>query len=231
VIYNGIDVSKFRPMSLKKEQDAPTIVYVGRIERPKGVIVVIQSIKYVKEVIPNVRCLIYGRSYDAEYTEKCFKLINDLNLTDNVKFMGSTSEPEKAYNLADLVVNFSYIEGFPFSIIEAMACQKAIVATDVGGVKEALEGCGLILKSNSHPRQFAKMILNVLNDEKLRYDLGTSALKKVKATFTTEKIVEQYRQEYVSLIYNSKIRRNDNYDYDTQYVQSKYRMPIRIAPQ
>jgi glycosyltransferase involved in cell wall biosynthesis len=227
VIYNGISVSRFRPMYVEKKQNAPTIVYVGRIERIKGVIVVIQTIKYVKEVIPNVLCLLYGGSSDVEYSKKCLMLVNDLDLADNVKFMGNTKEPEKAYNLGDVIVSFSFMEGFPFSIIEAMACQKAIVATDVGGVKEALEGCGIILKSNSHPREFASAIVKLLTDEKLRSELGAFALRKVKTLFTLEKMIEQYRQEYLNLIYCDYITKSNNNNFEIPVSATTHLMPIR----
>ncbi len=211
VIYNGIDVSKFKPMYIKKEQQRATVVYVGRITGVKGVVPLIQSIKYVKEAIPDILCLIYGTSTEIDFSNKCIQMVKELGLENNVKFMGGTKEAEKAYNLADVVVNFSLAEGFPFSVIEAMACGKVVVATDVGGVKEALENCGLLLKSSSHPSEFANAIVKVLTDEKLRYKLEASALRRVKELFTMEKMLEQYRTEYWNLIYNNYIA-NSNKD-------------------
>jgi polysaccharide biosynthesis protein PelF len=205
VIYNGIDVSKFKPMSIKKEQDRATVVYVGRITLVKGVVKIIQSIKYLKEAIPDILCLIYGTSTEIDLSNKCIQMVQELGLENNIKFMGGTKEPEEAYNVADVVVNFSFAEGFPFSIIEAMACGKVVVATDVGGVKEALEDCGILLKSSSHPSEFANAIVKVLTDHKLRYKLEASALRRVKEVFTIEKMLEQYRTEYWNLIYNNYI--------------------------
>jgi polysaccharide biosynthesis protein PelF len=209
IIYNGIDVSKFKPMSIKKEQHRATVVYVGRITLVKGVVKLIQSIKYVKEAIPDILCLIYGTSTEIDLSNKCIQMVKELGLENNIQFMGGTKEPEKAYNLADIVVNFSAMEGFPFSVIEAMACGKVVVATDVGGVKEALEDCGLLLKSSSHPSEFANAIVKVLTDHKLRCKLEASALRRVKELFTIEKMLEQYRTEYWDLIYENHIANSD----------------------
>jgi glycosyltransferase involved in cell wall biosynthesis len=112
--------------------------------------------------------------------------------------MGGTDEPEKAYNLADVVAFSSITEGFPYGVIEAMACGKAVVATDVGGVSEALEGCGLLVRSRS-PRQLANAIIKLLKDEPLRKGFEAAAFKRVKEEFTLEKEVQQYRELYQEL--------------------------------
>ena len=57
-----------------------------------------------------------------------FCMVKELQLEDTVKFMGPTKEPERAFNSADVVAYSGISEGFPFTIIEAMACGKAIVA-------------------------------------------------------------------------------------------------------
>ncbi len=206
VIYNGVNIQKFCPMEIKREDDRPTVVSVGRIEPYKDIVCLIRAIGHVKEVIPNIQCLIYGRSTDLEYSIKCVDKIKSLNLADNVKFMGGTNEPEKAYNSADVIAFSSITEGFPFSIIEAMACGKAVVAADVGGVREALEGCGLLVRS-MRPKDLANGIITLLNDEQLRKELGEVAIKKVKDKFTIEKTVEQIKKLYEDLINSFEVKK------------------------
>ncbi|MCL5068327.1 MAG: glycosyltransferase, partial [Thaumarchaeota archaeon] len=113
---------------------------------------------------------------------------------DNFKFMGRTSEPEIAYNSGDLVVFSGITEGFPFSVIEAMACGKAVVASDVGGVGEALEGCGSLVRSRS-PRDMADKIVELLRNKKLREKLGQAALERARERFS----IEASNAEYVNL--------------------------------
>jgi glycosyltransferase involved in cell wall biosynthesis len=122
--------------------------------------------------------------------------------------MGNTSKPQEAFNSGDVVTLTSLAEGFPYSVIEAMACGKAIVATDVGGVSEALEGVGLLARSR-HPKEIADGILNLLHDDLLRKKFEKAAIKKVFEKFTVSQSVEEFRKCYNELIsLNEKKRVN-----------------------
>ena len=204
VIYNGVDVNKFRPLEVKRDL-RPTVVCIGRVDVFKDIVNLIQSMKHVKSAVPDVQCLIYGASTDLEYSIRCVNLARSLGMDNNIKFMGKVKNPEVAYNSSDAVVISSITEGFPFAIIEAMACGKGIVATDVGGIREALEGCGLLVRS-SHPQELASAIIQLLGNKKLRDDLGAKALKKAHERFTLEKSLLQYREQYEALLERREIQ-------------------------
>ncbi len=197
VIYNGVDTNKFRPLDVDRDS-RPTVVCIGRVDVFKDIVNLIQSINYVKRTYRDVQCLIYGASTDLDYSLRCTNLVKSLGLGDNIRFMGKVKDPEIAYNAADVVVISSITEGFPFAIIEAMACGKGIVATDVGGIREALDGCGLLVRS-SHPQELSGAIVKLLADEKLRKDLGALALRKVHERFTLESSLRQYAEQYEML--------------------------------
>lgn len=199
VIYNGINLNKFRPIKPDSPNERPTISSVARIDGFKDIPTLIRSVHYVREKIPNTQCLLYGGSIDLEYSIKCVNLVKTLRLEGNFKFMGSTKEPERAYNIGDVVALTSIAEGFPFSVIEAMACGKAIVAADVGGVAEALEGCGLLVSSRN-PQEMANAIVDLLRNEKRRSELGELALKRARERFSLEKSIDQYRDLYDELL-------------------------------
>lgn len=198
VIYNGVDTTKFRPIDVKRQDTRPTVACIGRVDIFKDIVNLIQSIRYVKDQIPDIQCLICGASTDLEYSLRCVNMVSTLGLQDNIRFMGKVKDPEMAYNAADAIVISSITEGFPFAIIEAMACGKGIVATDVGGIKEALEECGLLVRS-SHPQELANAIIKLLRDEKLRSRLGSAALERVQKAFRIEQSLEQYREQYERL--------------------------------
>jgi len=199
VIYNGVDTNKFRPLEVKRDDDTrPTVACIGRVDVFKDIVNLIQAIRYVKNSVPDVQCLIYGASTDLEYSVRCINMVSTLGLKDNIRFMGKVKDPEVAYNAADVVVISSITEGFPFAVIEAMACGKGIVATDVGGISEALEGCGLLVRS-SHQQELADAITKLLQDESLRSKLGALALSRVQEVFTLEKSLSQYREQYERL--------------------------------
>ncbi len=199
VIYNGVNIEKFKPMDVAREDRRPTVVTVARVDAFKDIVCLVQAVKYAREQVPDLQCLIYGTSTNLDYSLRCIRAVKDLQLEDAVKFMGGTKEPEKAYNAADAVVISSITEGFPFTIIEAMACGKAIAASDVGGVREALEGCGILVRSR-RPRELGQAMVNLLRDDALRRKFEKASIERVHREFTLEKCIENYKKEYDTLI-------------------------------
>jgi glycosyltransferase involved in cell wall biosynthesis len=199
VIYNGVDTDRFRPLEVAKDP-RPTVVSVARISVFKDIIALIQATDRVRQSVKNVRCLLYGDSTEPEYYERCADEVKKLHLEKTFYFMGGTKEPEKAYAVGDVVAFSSITEGFPFAVIEAMACGKAIVATDVGGVSEALDRCGLLVKSRSS-HDLAEGILRLLNEGGLRHDMEQASLARASREFSLGKCIQQYRETYDELAY------------------------------
>jgi polysaccharide biosynthesis protein PelF len=197
VIYNGVNVEKFSPMKVKPT-GRPTIVSVARISVFKDIAALIHATNYVREQVPDALCLVFGDSTEPEYSDMCIDLVSRLKLEKNFRFMGATKEPQRAYALGDVIAFSSITEGFPFAVIEAMACGKAVVATDVGGVGEALEGCGLIVKSRS-PRELANAILKLLGDGQMRIKFEQAALKRARENFDLNVSIGHYKEVYESL--------------------------------
>ena len=232
VIYNGVDTTRFKPMDVSSlmtqnsensvgqyqnsplnmisasQRKRPTVVYVGRIELLKDVGNLIEGIKFVKQKFPEVLCLIYGTSTDLDYSRRCSQLVKDLQLEDNIRFMGKTNEPEIAYNLADVVVLSSVREGFPYSVLEGMACGKPIVSTDTGGIREAVENYGLLVKSR-HPSELGWAIAKMLKEDNLRTQLGNAAKERMLMEFSMEHFLNEYRNLYNELVSSSNWTRKD----------------------
>jgi polysaccharide biosynthesis protein PelF len=202
VVYNGVDTQRFRPLPLMNPPRNPMVVYVGRVDSFKDVVCLISAISLAMKEIPSLNCLIFGSSTDLRYSEKCVKIVNQLGLERSIRFMGPIKHPEKAYNYGDVVVSSSITEGFPFSVIEAMSCGKPVIATDVGGVREALDGCGILVKSR-RPSEIAGAIVCLLKNEKLRNELGMAAMKRARQRFTLEQSIQNYR-----ILYEEALRAN-----------------------
>jgi len=79
-----------------------------------------------------------------------------------------------------------------------MACGKAVIASDVGGVREALDGCGLLVRSR-RPHDLAQGMVKLLKDDNLRQQFEKAAIKKVHAEFTLERCVANFKKEYENL--------------------------------
>jgi len=175
------------------------VVSVTRIDPLKDIINLIEAMNYVASEIPEVRCYIYGPAIDHRYMDQCEARVGDLGLKDHVKFMGYISNPEMAYNRGWVVVQPSMSEGAPIALIEAMACGKPVVATDVGGVSEVLGDAGILVPPRN-PRALARGILKVLLDEELARGLGLRARMRVLRKFPIWRIVKEYREIYRELI-------------------------------
>ena len=204
VIYNGVDVERFRPMEVEVGENPP-IVVMSRIEKLKDILNMISAMKYIKERSPKTVCEIYGPIVDEKYFHLCLRKAYELNVLDRVEFMGATDKPEQAYNRASVVVQPSLSEGFPYSVIEAMACGKPVVATDVGGVKEALGDAGIVVPPRS-PKELADAILRILEDGELRRRLGERGRERVLKLFTYRRFLEEYRRLYLEIASESYCR-------------------------
>ncbi len=202
VIYNGIDHERFvpreKPTALK---DIPTVVAMARIFELKDILTMIKSCKVVKEVLPNIQYRIYGENNVVpEYTSKCNKLIEELGLQENFKFLGPHPKPEMVFCEGDISILTSISEGFPYTIIESMSCGIPVVSTDVGGVSEALNAdCGILCKPKNH-EEIGRAVIKLLQDEALRAKMGIKSRERVESFFTIEKFIEQYQDVYNELL-------------------------------
>ncbi|HDJ66389.1 MAG TPA: DUF3492 domain-containing protein [Nitrososphaeria archaeon] len=198
VIYNGVDVDRFKPMEVEVKGVKP-IVVMSRIEKLKDILNMVEALEYISKEAPEIKCEIYGPIVDEKYFNACLKRAYELNVLNKISFMGSTDKPEIAYNRAEVVVQPSLSEGFPFTVIEAMSCGKPVVATNVGGVKEAIADAGIVVPPRS-PRDLADAVLKLLEDEDLRKRLGDRARERVLKLFSQRRFIEEYRRLYLEIV-------------------------------
>jgi glycosyltransferase involved in cell wall biosynthesis len=206
VIYNGVDPEVFKPKPKpQKNQGIPMVVAAARIMPLKDIETMIKSCAIVREEIPNVKFIVYG-SLDADplYTKKCQLLIKQLKLEENFILAGHHPNPSEIYNEGDISVLSSISEGFPYTVIESMACARPVVATDVGGVREALEGFGIIVRPRD-PKALAEGIIKLLTDHELRETLGRRAREEVLAKYRTNLTIEEYKKSYFEAIQKLKV--------------------------
>jgi glycosyltransferase involved in cell wall biosynthesis len=95
-------------------------------------------------------------------------------------------------------------EGSPRALLEAMSCGKAIVATEVGGIPDMLNGCGLLVPS-ARPDLLAQAIEQFLVDSALRAHLGDLARQRAQALFSMEREWTEYEKLYKSVLRNDAL--------------------------
>ncbi len=199
-IHNGIDPAIFVPREKpEKTRNRPTVVAAARIFPLKDLETMIRSCAVVREQIPDVQYIVYGPTdVDPPYTKRCLDLINELQLHGNFQFAGFHSKPHELYHEGDISILSSISEGFPYTVIESMACARPVVATDVGGVREALEGFGFVVKPRD-AQALGEGVVKLLQDDELRERLGTMGREQVLLRFRNSQTMNMYRKSYTAL--------------------------------
>lgn len=194
-IYNGIDVNIFKRFEVQREQERPTVIMVARIDPLKDIETFIKTAEIVSKEIPDVLFKLYGPVNDKKYFKECEALVEQLKITDNFMFAGLTNSPQSAYNEGDVVMLTSISEAFPFVVLEAMACEKVVVSSDVGGTKEVLDGFGYVIKPKDY-QEFADKVMYILKNPDIAREMGLDARERVLNGFTIEDMVDNYSKRY-----------------------------------
>lgn len=137
LIYNAVDTESFRPLGIPKKERS--ILYVGRIDKRKGIEFLIRSMPLVCREIPDAVLQVGGK---GAHLGRMKELVRRLKLERNVSFLGFVPEGElnRFYNEAQCVVVPSIFEGFGITVIEALAAGTRVVGTDADGIREILQG-------------------------------------------------------------------------------------------
>jgi polysaccharide biosynthesis protein PelF len=198
-VYNGVDPADFP--ALPDEPDVPTISWAGRIDPVKDLSTLLRAFALVVKQIPDARLRIFGSAPPGgrAYLQRCRTEAADLGVAEQATFEGRVPEIRDAYRAGHVVVLCSITEGFPYTLIEAMACGRACVATDVGGVSEALgDDSGLIVPPRN-PAALADACLKLLKDDALRKQIGTAARARALEHFTVDRAVSAFDEMYTLL--------------------------------
>lgn len=207
-VYNGVDLKKISRQSsssqIKRDlgfAESPLkIVSTGRVEPEKGQKFLIEACGRLKERI-NFHLILVGEVVDQEYARVCENIALEYGIRDCLTLTGYREDIDGILQDADIFVLPSTGEAFSRAIIEAMAAGRPVVATDVGGTKEAIEdGVSGFVVPPVDAAAMVERIFALATDEKLRQKFGAEARKRVEALFTIEKNVEKTELIYAELL-------------------------------
>lgn len=205
VIYNGIDISKFKHVGSNKireefsiSKDDFVIGMVAQLTPRKGHKDFIKAASLVKNELPQAKFLCVG----GGILEKHLTL-NDLKEyarevgADNVIFTGQRDDIVDIFHALDCFVLPSHIEPFGRVILEAMASKIPVIATKSGGPEEIIEhGKNGLLVSKESPGEIADEILRLENNSNFSNFLSNNGFKKVKNEFNIDNYVNQIEKIY-----------------------------------
>ncbi|MFE3323634.1 GT4 family glycosyltransferase PelF [Streptomyces sp. NPDC059176] len=204
-VYNGVDPAAFPPAG--PEPQGPTLSWAGRVDPIKDLETLIRAFAQVRGTLPEATLRLFGgtpRGGEA-YRERCEALADSLGQGDAVTFEGRVDDIRDAYAAGNVVMLSSISEGFPFTLIEAMSCGRATVSTDVGGVREAVGGAGLVVPPRD-PSAMAAAALELLDDPQRRAAMGEAARLRVIEQFTLRQTIDTFRAIYLELSVRGALR-------------------------
>jgi phosphatidylinositol alpha-mannosyltransferase len=205
IIPNGIDLERFSDPALRPierfDDGKLNILFVGRLEKRKGLKYLLRAFAQVKKAVPQARLLVVG-AFDKEDKEP-FVLYARQHRLRNVRFIGYVSEEElpRHYRTCHVFCAPSTgFESFGIILLEAMAAGKPIVASDIDGYRGVLEdGKEGLLVQPEDERRLADALIRLLKDPALRDRMGRQGQAKA-ADYSWDKVTKQVLDYYRELL-------------------------------
>ncbi|ASJ05722.1 glycosyltransferase family 4 protein [Thermococcus barossii] len=196
VIPVTVDLSKFHYKNVKRIPHS--VLYVGRLDKRKGIPYLIQAIKYVLAEVPTVTLYIIG---EGNLKKRLKELIKKKGLQKHAVLLGKipTEELVEWYNKVDVFTLPSLFEGFGIVLLEAMACRTPVIGTNTQGIVDVIiPGKTGILVPPKNAIALGKAIEQLLTTPKLRKRLSHNAYKRLSKDFSldalTNRIIQQIEQ-------------------------------------
>lgn len=204
IIPNGIDTQQFCLDAPQRKEFADgkiNILFVGRLEQRKGLGYLLNACAKIKNSLHNSRLIIVGPGTMLRHRYE--KLVKDMGLTDNVVFVGFVPSDElpSYYRSADIFcAPATGGESFGIVLLEAMACGKPVVATNIQGYASVLaNGEEGLLVPPRDAKSLAHALLSLLNDKNLRLKMGAKGRIKAEK-YSWPNISRQVMDYYNSLL-------------------------------
>ena len=214
VIYNGIDFEdlyarfqKQDPLAVRKEyripQKANVIGVIARLVEDKGHEYLFRAAKNLEKEFPALHLLVVG---DGRSRRPLENLARELNLTSRIYFTGNLRDVSKPLAAMDVfALPAVWREGFGLSIVEAMACKKPIIATNIWALNAIVQsGVNGILVNPKDVQDLAQAIRRILKDKDFRERIGEGGQRTVEERFTLERMVHELEALYLEVFQNKR---------------------------
>ncbi|EKE15964.1 MAG: hypothetical protein ACD_11C00063G0001 [uncultured bacterium] len=213
-IYPGIDLDIYKPAPKDPEvlskfniQASEFVIsYPGEYVRLGATDGLVEILPKLFEKIPNAKFIFACRiknEKDAKKKNEVIEKLREHNLLEKVAFSDTFADVSKLYNLADVVVfpvgNMKGKFDVPLAVIEAMACEKPVVISDIPILQEFATAENSAIIKNGDFSQLIDVLMGLSADQESRKALGKSARKYVEMNFDIKNVSEEYKKAYESL--------------------------------
>ena len=192
VIHNGVDMKYIENIPQSYFSTKNNLIFVGHIRAIKGIHVLIKAIENLHRMGALCNLYLVGT---GELEESLKDYVRKRRLSNIIHFLGSLNNKQtlSLVKAADIFILPSYWETFPLSLLEAMACGKPVVATNVGGISEIVKDRynGILIPKGDHVA-LAKAIRFLLENSAYTKKLGEKAKKTIDKKFSLNIMIRKY---------------------------------------
>ena len=205
MIPSGVDTDRFQPLApgdykarLGLDPNRPVVGIVTRMRVRKGVEEFLRAIALVRERHPSVQAAVVG---EVELDPSLQQLVSEIGLAGHLHLLGRRSDMPEVYSAFDVFVLSSHDEGMSNAILEAMALEKPVVATDVGGTGEVVRhGRNGLLVPAKDPVPLASAIAEIVAAPERAVEMGRLGRRIVQERFSARAMVSQMEALYCQLL-------------------------------
>jgi glycosyltransferase involved in cell wall biosynthesis len=207
-LYSGLDMTRVPQREDGHESrrhfdipvDVPLIGTVANLFPRKGYEVMLRAMPAVLAAYPNVHYVIIGHG-DAGYERNLRSLVGTLGVERAVHFVGFQEEVYSCLAAIDVYVHPAIMEGFGIALLEAMAMEKPVVASRVGGVPEVVEEevTGLLVPPGD-PEALTLALVRLLKEPYTCQRMGRAGKQRVEARFSLEQTMGNLQSMYTKLL-------------------------------
>lgn len=206
VVPFGVDLENFSPKKVKSLFNESDFVLgsIKPLEELYNIDILIKSFAALYSKYPQLKLLIAG---EGSAEKSLMELADKLKVNDAVTFTGRIPfhEISKYYNMIDVLVNISEYESFGVSVIEAMACEKPVIVTNVGGLKDIVKDDSLGLKVEvRNEEQTTAAIESLLLDKNKYNEIAGNSRRHVIENYSWNANLAEMMEIYTNLISQKK---------------------------
>ena len=196
-VYNGVDYSTFPTINTDnhtKINGKVNVLFVGRLDKPKNPLQLLETARRLRSTHPNVHFCLVG---DGEYMEQCRNFISNNHLEDYVSLEGWRTNVYDYYQRSDIFAVPSIYEAFGIMFLEAGYYKLPVCSTTAEGIPEVVinNTTGLLCEPNDVDA-FTNNLALLIDDTKLRKQMGNSGHIHVIKNFDSSRMVDKYLKIY-----------------------------------
>jgi len=217
-VYNGIDFDKeisfgtreqfLKSVHIDAHEDDVLIGIIGRFDKVKGHEVFIKAAAEVLKQVSNVKFILAGEGPERDNLRQ---LAEKLGIEKHIFFTGFIDRIYDFIEAIDINTLTSYSESFPYVLLEGARLKKPTVSSAVGGIPDLIrDGENGFLFESGNYKEMAEKLIRLINDKKLRTELGEKLYQRAKSSFSNKSLAESHVNIYRQILQRQQRNKKEN---------------------